>query len=115
MHHHAPNCVVFIISKAAVKYFIKVFNRCQRFHHERSVGVRFNEVFFVVIKLVFDITNDLLEHILNRDDSAQPPIFIVDHRQVISVGAKLLEEHIQALAFRNTRRRTQQIAQIKFL
>ena len=77
--------------------------------------MRFNEVFFVVIKLVLDVTDDLLEHILNRDDSAQPPVFIVDHRQMISVSAKLLEQHIQALAFRNTRGRTQKIAQIKFL
>ena len=56
-------------------------------------------VVFCNVKLVFDFSNDLLEHVLDGDKAGNTSEFVYDDGQVIAVATKLTQQVIQPLAF----------------
>ena len=49
-----------------------------------------NRVFFFDIMLVFNFTDDLFQHILDRDHAGHTAVFINHDGHVIAAGAKFL-------------------------
>ena len=67
---------------------------------------------FVKVVFVLDIADNLLEHVLDRNQAADPRVFINDDRHVIMRDAKLAQQDIEALRFGNKYRRVQPVVQI---
>ena len=63
--------------------------------------------------LVLDITDDLFQHVLDGDQAGHATVFIHHDGHVITVGTKILQQNIKALALGNEYRWAQHIAQIK--
>src|SRR5690606_39298765 len=67
-------------------------------------------VFFV--EFVFDIADDLFEHILHGDQARYSAVFIDDDGQVVVTRAEFAQQHVQTLGLGNKDRRTDQGAQL---
>ena len=73
------------------------------------------DVAFLVggVKFVFNFADDLLQHILHRDQSGDVAKLIDDDGQVVVVAAKFAQQIVQALGFRDEVHRAQQGAQLQ--
>ena len=63
-----------------------------------------NEFAFLDIVLVFDFTDDLLQHILDGNHARDTTVFIHDHGDVVAAGTEFLEQYVKALALRHKHR-----------
>ena len=55
------------------------------------------------VVLVRDLTDDLLEHILDGDDAGHVTVLVHHDRHVVARVAEILQQDIEALAFRDDR------------
>jgi hypothetical protein len=60
--------------------------------------------------LVFDLTDDLFEDVLDGDHAGHPAVLVDDDREVVAARAEVLEQGIEALALGNEDRRSQHVA-----
>ena len=51
--------------------------------------------------LVIDIADDLFDHVLDREQAGYAAVLVDDDGHVVAIGAELLEQDVQPLAFRN--------------
>ena len=65
------------------------------------------------VELVLDLTDDLLQHILNCHQTCYPTKLINHDGQVVSIAPKLSQQVIKAFGFRNEYCRPQQSANIE--
>ncbi len=69
----------------------------------------------VEVVLVLDVADDLLEHVLDRDQARDAAIFVDHDRHVVAARAELAQEHIEPLRLRHEHRRAQHLAHVEFL
>ena len=65
------------------------------------------------VELIVDITDDLLDHVLDRDQARDPAVFVDHDRHVVAAVAKFAQQHVQALGFRHEHRRPQIFAHVE--
>src|SRR5690606_22971021 len=75
-------------------------------YRELPLAFAANVEIFVRVVLIADVADDLLEHIFDRDEPGDAAVLIDDDRHVMMADAKLLEQHVEALALRNESRGT---------
>ncbi len=68
---------------------------------------------FLAVKLVFDVADDLLQHVLNGDEAGNTPKFIDHQRHVIARVAEFAQQVVQAFALGHKHRWTQQGADVE--
>src|SRR5690606_2904293 len=66
----------------------------------------------VVVEFVFDIADDLLEHVFHGDQARNAAVLVNDDGQVIVAGAEVAQQHVQALGFGNEHRGADQRTQL---
>ena len=67
----------------------------------------------VDVELVVDVADDLLDGVLDRDETGDPAVFVDDDRHVVAVAAEFLEKHVDALGFRHDHRRSHALADVE--
>ena len=67
----------------------------------------------LLVELVLDLADDLLEHVLDRDQAGGVAELVDHDRQVVAVGAEVAQQLVQALALGHEHRRPQQRAQVQ--
>src|SRR5579872_2285976 len=77
---------------------------------ENDVGLGFVEV-----ELVFDLADDLFEHVLDRDQAGHAAVLVDDDRDMVAVAAEILQQDVQPLRFRDENRGTQSLAHVEFI
>ena len=70
-------------------------------------------VVFCNVKLVFDFSNDLLEHVFDRDETGNTSEFVYDDGQVVAVATKLTQQVVQPFAFGHKGSGSQQGANVQ--
>ena len=63
--------------------------------------------------LVFDVADDLLQHVLDGDQAGHAAVFVNHNGHVIVVGAELAQQHIQALGLGHEGGRAQQVLDVE--
>ena len=72
-----------------------------------------DEAVVVHVIFVFDLADDLLQHVLDGDDAGDMAV-LVDHRgHVVPRLLELLQHHVEALALRHHRHRTNAILEVE--
>ena len=66
-----------------------------------------------MVEFIFNLTDDLLQHILDRDQTRDVAEFIDHDGHVVAVVAKLAQQVVEFFALRNEARWTQQGAQVQ--
>ena len=67
----------------------------------------------VEIVLVLDIADDLLQHILDGDQSGDSAIFVDDDGDMVAIGAEVAQQYVEALGFRHEDGRPQGVAKVE--
>ena len=55
---------------------------------------------FIKVVFIYYVTDDLLQHILDRHQTGNTTIFINDKRHVIATTPEFLQQHVESFAFR---------------
>ena len=111
---HAADGVELVVAELAAEALVEIGDRRQRADQEAAVGLRLDQFGFglVDIVLVVDVADDLLEHVLDRDEAGDAAVFVDDDRHVVAREAEFLEQDVEALGFGNHRDRPQQRADV---
>ena len=59
----------------------------------------------VEVVLVLDVADDLLQHVLDRDEAGHAAVLVDDDRDVVAVRAEIAQEDVQSLRFGHEHRR----------
>ena len=68
---------------------------------------------FSDVELVFDLTHNFFQHVLDGDQARNPAKLVDDDGQVVAVAAKLAQQVVQAFALGHKHRRAQQRADVE--
>uniref|UniRef100_A0A1I8A2A8 NAD-specific glutamate dehydrogenase n=1 Tax=Steinernema glaseri TaxID=37863 RepID=A0A1I8A2A8_9BILA len=63
--------------------------------------------------LVLDVADDLLQHVLDGHQACHAAVFVDDDGHVVVVGAKLAQQHVQALGLGHEGGRAQQVLDVE--
>ncbi len=115
LHDQAADGVELVVGKFGIEVFVEVLDRRQRADGVGAVAHVANVLFLVGVMLVLDIADDLLEDVLDGDDTGCAAV-LVDHDRHVIVGvAELLEQAVETFGLGNEHRRAQHIAQLERL
>src|SRR5690606_28683508 len=113
MHYQSAGRVVIVIRQVGVEVFVKVLDPGQRPHQVRRaafrVGLGLDARRFLAVVLVIYFADDFFQYVLDRQQARNAAVLVDDNRHVIVAVAKLLEEGIEPLRFRDDRSGTQVI------
>ena len=65
LHHHAAYRVEFFLFEGTAKNLVKIFNGGERLDRISPILVLLDKIVLIEIEFIFDISNNLLENILN--------------------------------------------------
>src|SRR6476620_12688081 len=110
--HQAADGVVFVIVEISTEALVEVGDRRQCIHDILAVGLRRDQRLRILGLVVFviDVSDDLLEHVLDRDQSGDATVLVDHDRHVVARLAELAQQHVEFLRFRAQPRRPQQCA-----
>ncbi len=74
------------------------------------LAFREDGVFLGFVEFVFDVADDLFQHVFHRDQAGDAAVLVDDDGLVVAAGAELVQQHVQALGFRNEHGRAHQRA-----
>ena len=106
--------VEFAVRQLHAKSLVDAFDRGIAIDAVAAIGQR-EDVALVLgaVKLVFDVADDLLEHVLNRDQAGHSAELVDHDGQVVAVATKVSQQIVEPFAFWNENGRAQQGAQIE--
>mgnify|MGYP003694122647 CR=1 FL=1 len=67
----------------------------------------------VEIVLVLDVADDLLEHVLDGDQARDAAVFVDDDGDMVAIGAKVAQQHVEPLDSGTKTAGTQRVAQVE--
>ncbi len=115
MHHEAADGIEFLIRINGTEILVEILDRRQRLDGVMHRAVFADRALFFHVMLVLDFADDLLQHILDGDDTGDAAILVHDDSHVIAVGTEVLQQHIEPFAFRDKHRGPQQFTHIEAL
>ena len=115
MHHEAADGIEFLIRIIRAEILVEILDRRQRLDGVMRGAVFADRALLLHVMLVLDIADDLLQHILDGDDTGDAAVLVNDDCHVNAVGTEVLEQHIEPLAFRDKHRGPQQFTHIEAL
>jgi hypothetical protein len=113
VHEQAADGVELFVGKLRVEESIELIDRRQRMHREFAWPFLANGLIFLDVVFIVDLADDLLDDILDGDQPADAAVFIDDDGDVVMVAAKLLQQHVEPLAFRHEHHRTHVLADLE--
>src|SRR5690606_21367929 len=109
----AADGVVIVVRQFRAECFIENFN-FRDAHRPPAVAASLEDGFFcILVVFVLDFANDLFENVLHGHQAGRATVFVDDNRQMVSTAAKIPEQYVQALCFRNEYGGPHQRTQIK--
>ena len=103
-------------AKSRAEMRVEVGDLGLRLHAEAAVRLGDDVVLALVeVVLVLDVADDLLQHVLDRDEARHAAVLVDDDRDVVAVGAELAQQHVEALRLRHEHRGPQRLAQVEAL
>ena len=85
IHYQTANCTEFFITEIGTNDVIKISNFSECLNAIMTLGILDDVVFiFVVVVFVFNISNDLLKNVFNRNHACHAAIFIDNNGNVLS-------------------------------
>ncbi len=116
LQHEAADGVELVVGEIGAEVRVEVGDLGLRLDAEAAVRLGDDVVLALVeVVLVLDVADDLLEHVLDRDEPRHAAVFVDDDRDVVAVGAELAQQHVEALRLRHEHRRPQRVAQVEAL
>src|SRR5256885_15813479 len=84
--HQAPDGVEVLVRKVRAELLVELLDLGEPLHAEAVVGLR-DDVAFLLLEIVFvlDVTDDLLQHVFDRDQSRHAAVLVVHDRDVIAI------------------------------
>jgi hypothetical protein len=114
VHHDAADRVELLVAELhLVEIGVEVLDRRQRFDEEVIVADATNELVLLGIGFILDLTDDLLEHVLDRHQARNATVLVDHDRHVVAVLAELAQQYVETLALRHHRRPAQQFADVE--
>src|SRR5690606_38302351 len=113
VHDQAAEGVELLIGEVGIELLVELFDRRQALDQEVAGGQFLDVVLVVDIVLVLDVADDLLQYILDGDQTRHAAIFVDDDGHMVMGRAKFLEQHIQPLGLGHTGGRAQHILDIE--
>ncbi|CAM2151793.1 hypothetical protein PT2222_270013 [Paraburkholderia tropica] len=116
IRHVTADCVHFFIGEMGAERLVELHEFGERAHAEAAVG-RSDDVaaFLVEVVFVLDVADDLLQHVLDRDQAGHAAVFVHDDGDVIAVLPEVVQQHVQALRLGDEHGRAQHAAHVEFL
>ena len=110
--HQAADGVVFIVAEVRAEALVEVLDGGERIDQELAVGLGRDQRLAVVgqVVLVVYLADDLLQHVLDRDQPGHAAVLVDHDRHVVARLAELAQQDVQALGFGDQHRRAQQLA-----
>ncbi len=114
LQHEAADGVEFVVGEVGAEMRVEVGDLGLRLDAEAAVGLGDDVVLALVeVVLVLDVADDLLQHVLDRDEARHAAVFVDDDRDVVAVGAELAQQHVEPLRLRHEHRGPQRVAEIE--
>src|SRR5690554_4137568 len=113
MRNQAADGIELVVAEIGAEMLVEVFDRRQRLNDAVAVLVLEDVGVFVEVVLVINLTDDLLDHVLDGHQLCQAAVFVHDHRHVIAAFLEQLEQRVKAFALGDEQRRTQQFAHVE--
>ena len=113
-HHQPADGVVFVIGKGHAQRGVEVFDLGQRLHPVAAAVVADDIALgFVKVVFVFDVADDLLDHVFDGHQPGHAAVFVHHDGHVVARAAEFFQQHVQAFGFGDEHRRAQAVAQVK--
>ena len=94
MHSQATDGVIVTVIEPAVEVLVEILKGGVGLDRVAVGSALENERPFVEVVLVLDLTNDLLEHVLDRDHAGGAAILVDDDRHMVAARPKLAQQHV---------------------
>jgi hypothetical protein len=110
----AADRIEILVGEARVEMVVEVRDLGHRLHAVAPAAVEQDVVLGLVeVVLVLDVADDLLDHVLDRDEPCHAAILVHDDRDVVAVGAEFLQQHVEALGLRHEDHGAQHLAHVE--
>ncbi len=94
--------------------FVELADFGQAAHAHVAIGGRQNVVFFLIeVVFVFNVADDLLQHVFDGDEACHAAVFVNDDGDVVAVDAEVSQQHVQSLGFGDEYGRAQHVAHVE--
>ena len=112
--HQPADGMKFLVAELGTQRLVEIGDLGLRLHPVAPARLGNDVVLgFVEVILVLDVADDLLQHVLDGDQARHAAIFVDDDGDMIAIGAKVAQEHIEPLGFRHEHGGAQGIAQVE--
>ena len=116
LQHEAADGVELVVGERRAELRVEVVDLGLRLDAETAVGLG-DDVVLALVEVVFvlDVADDLLEHVLDRDEARHAAVLVDDDRDVVAVGAEVAQQHVEALRLGHEHGGPQRLAQVEAL
>ena len=100
LQHEPAHRVELVVGEVGAEVRVEIADLGLRLHAMATVRLGDDVVLALVeVVLVLDVADDLLQHVLDRDEPRHAAVLVDDDRDVVAVGAEIAQEDVQALRF----------------
>jgi len=113
VQHEAANGVEFLVREARAEHAVEFVDPGESRDRERALGILADAFALVHVVLVADLTDDFLEHVLDREQPRDAAVLVHHEGHVVVADAELLKQDVEALAFGDEHRGPQALADVE--
>ncbi len=98
---------------ARAEILIELLEARDREHDELPFGLALDRLILLDVVLVVDVADDLLDDVLERDESGNTAILVDHDSHVIAARAEFLQQHVEPFALWHEYRRAHQLPDVE--
>src|SRR3984957_10150376 len=113
LHHESSDRIEAFFGEIRAEVLIELFHARHAAHGEVARVFGADVVIVLDVKLIIDLTDDLLNDIFDADEPTHAAVFVDYDRHVVAVAAKFLQENVEPLRLRNEHRWTHVLTDVE--